>query len=114
MGWSYNIPALELTIHTRPLADLTAEEFLKAYDLNLEISIKNFFGDSKIQKLVLDNNWEKIFYEWRGKHPANEYNWPVSILAMFLWLAGIDFWNYLPYESNMVYHIGNMEWSSEE
>ena len=89
---------------------------------NLAPSFERFFNHPYIQKLVADNEWDKVIDAWendfaRGKAGkevyGNRVGWDTTLLTDALALAGIDFWSYLPDNFNPIEYFldANIEWS---
>ena len=77
-----------------------AEEFLvlirKGCNKNNPASaLKYFFNDEKTKALINENNWDEVFEYWEPCTKKGGYpNWAHSVLADFLYLLDIKFWNY--------------------
>lgn len=126
MSWKYDPSMRQIQKSPKLLKNYTLREYLDKYGKNfhgycekgwdLEKCLKDFFDDPKIQELLSDNDWEEIFNYWTPhykNHPGNHANWTAGVLARFLWLANINFWDYLPKESGAAYEIGDTEWEDK-
>ena len=58
-------------------------------------ALEYFFNDEKTKELVEKDNWDEVFDYWESCLKKGRFaNWIPDILADFLYLLGIKFWEY--------------------
>jgi len=83
----------------------------KGEESNFNTCVRNFFNHPHIKELVKANEWYEIFKCWKedyshrvysgGGYYGNYPGWILTPLTDFLYVAGINFWDYIPLNADL-------------